>query len=75
MLDTNAKESGGKEQGGKEQGTTIKALEARLHGCHDCAILFRDNVALLTDDSGNLTPEQLLAVLEHLNRIHGDHVQ
>ena len=52
----------------------IKELEERLHGCHDCAILFMENAALIEDENGSLTPEQVLAVLIRLDAVHKDHV-
>ena len=54
--------------------TEIIVLEKRLHGCHDCAVVFRENVTPIEGDNGGLTAEQTRALLVYLNVLHESHV-
>jgi hypothetical protein len=53
--------------------TEVQRLEARLQGCHECAIVFRENVATIEDENGHLTAEQVIVVLRYLNELHNAH--
>jgi len=41
--------------------------------CPKCKAAFEENVALLIDDSGQLTDEQVAAAVKYLRRLHMEH--
>jgi hypothetical protein len=48
-------------------------LFALLQECETCDDVFKDNVALIAGDNGELTDEQIEAVLIHLADLHRAH--
>lgn len=51
-----------------------KVLQNLLVECVKCAEEFYDNAALIMDDNGDLTDEQVEAVMVHLHEKHVYHV-
>lgn len=50
-----------------------KSLVTLLRECCVCSAEFRENVALILDDRGNLTDDQVSWVLNHMVKLHFTH--